>query len=389
MPTAGDRKSHLVTLSLASAFRPKSHPNPPQHRKKILISNPESDLILTLLNTTTFGFTVTRRSFGDTLFNTSPTTSDPTTFLIYKNQYLQLSFSLPPNCSSLYGLNEHTKKSIKLKPNQASTLSVLAGSSHGVLLLNSNGMDVVYTGDIITYKVIGGVLDFYFFAGPLPEMVMEQYIELIGRPAPMFYWSFDYMAVIHQAFVDAANENMGWNKKFSFKTGRFVPRFHEDDWADVQYEGSAVAIDGRNQVYFAVGWQPLANTEFLLQHPDSHLCTDVMPLTRTWLLFVLPFWETECCSSCLFERLLLFYLFGRLSSSCLFGRLSVRFAFSGDLIVCLAFLGDCLCLTFLGELVIVRLAFSEDCFCFTFLGDYFRLAFLGDLVVIRLAISGN
>lgn len=67
------------------------------------------------------------------------------------------------------------------------------GNAHGVLLLNSNAQDITFQPTpALTYRTIGGVLDFYMVLGPKPEMVVQEYTELIGRPVLPAYWSLGF-----------------------------------------------------------------------------------------------------------------------------------------------------------------------------------------------------
>lgn len=71
--------------------------------------------------------------------------------------------------------------------------SCAGGLTHGVLLMNSNGMDIVITDSKISYRIIGGVADFYFFLGPTPNAVLEQLTYIVGRPMMAPYWSLGLM----------------------------------------------------------------------------------------------------------------------------------------------------------------------------------------------------
>ncbi|XP_060050634.1 sucrase-isomaltase, intestinal-like isoform X2 [Erinaceus europaeus] len=134
--------------------------------------------------------------------------------LIFSNQFLQLTTSLPS--SSIYGFGEqehssfkHDMKFVKLgmfsRDQSPVPLSNLYGvhpfymcvendfNTHGVLFLNSDAQDVILSPHpSLTFRTIGGVLDFYIFLGPTPEEVVQQYTEAIGRPHLPPYWSLGF-----------------------------------------------------------------------------------------------------------------------------------------------------------------------------------------------------
>ncbi|NWX20701.1 MGA protein, partial [Aegotheles bennettii] len=67
------------------------------------------------------------------------------------------------------------------------------GNAHGVLLLNSNAMDVTFQPTpALTYRTTGGILDFYMVLGPTPELVVQEYTALIGRPVMPPYWALGF-----------------------------------------------------------------------------------------------------------------------------------------------------------------------------------------------------
>ena len=161
-----------------------------------------------------FGFAVTRSADDFVIFNSTWASSEAYQSLVFEDQYLELSTRIPSG-STLYGLGEQTRPSgIALQAGDVYTmwnrdqpssgtnqnlygthpffLNMNGGKASGVFLLNSNGMDIEYDGTAITYKVIGGILDFYVFVGPSPAQVVQQYQALVGMPTFPPYWSLGF-----------------------------------------------------------------------------------------------------------------------------------------------------------------------------------------------------
>ncbi|KAI6063234.1 Maltase-glucoamylase, intestinal-like protein [Aix galericulata] len=157
-----------------------------------------------------FGIVVTRVSNGKVLFNTS---IGP---LQYADQFLQLSIKLPS--SNIYGVGEHVHKQYRHDVNWKTwpmfsrdigpsgsmhnlygvqtfflCLEDSSGASFGVFLMNSNAMEfAVQPAPAVTYRTIGGILDFYILLGNTPEQVVQEYLQLVGLPLLPSYWSLGF-----------------------------------------------------------------------------------------------------------------------------------------------------------------------------------------------------
>lgn len=161
---------------------------------------------------TPFSFAVQRSDTDEVLFDTS---ADP---LVFEPQFVHLR-TLMPTDPNIYGLGEDVDSFRRQTDNYKRTiynvgdaflpknanlygshpiyLEMRDGTAHGVYIASSNGMDIFIdrteTGQqYLEYNVIGGVLDFYFFAGPSPFDVGRQYAEVVGAPAEQAYWTYGF-----------------------------------------------------------------------------------------------------------------------------------------------------------------------------------------------------
>ena len=154
---------------------------------------------------TPFGFAITRKSTGAVLFNTS---GQP---LFYSSQYLQIGTALPADYN-VYGLGERIvpfrlpQDDYTIWDTDWGNPTVLplyghhpiyhrvedTGDAHAVIFWNSNMMDVNLSSSALTYRTIGGVLDFYFLLGPEPLTLTTQYTDMVGRPFMPPLWSMGW-----------------------------------------------------------------------------------------------------------------------------------------------------------------------------------------------------
>ncbi|XP_054285968.1 lysosomal alpha-glucosidase-like [Macrosteles quadrilineatus] len=212
------------------------------------------------------GFNVIRKSTNQSLFN-----AEDMGGFIFANQLLQLSAQLPTH--RIYGLGQQRNEFLldtnwrvitlfnrDQEPIDKSNLYgthpfYLAvedgGLAHGVFLLNTNAMDIILQpAPAITYRTIGGVLDFFFFLGPTPADVISQYTGLIGRPFMPPYWSlgfhlcrFGYKSLSETMEVWNRTRNAGIPLDTQWNDIDYMVRRNDFTYDPVAYKGLPQFVD--------------------------------------------------------------------------------------------------------------------------------------------------
>ncbi|CAK8696713.1 unnamed protein product [Clavelina lepadiformis] len=227
-----------------------------------------------------FGIIIKRKSSGTVLFNS---TIAP---LIYFDQFLQISTSLPS--TNVYGLGERHEDLLidtnwkRLKfwardqpPHENANLYgdhplYIAveddGNAHGVFLLNSNAKEIeLQPAPALTWRMVGGIMDFYVLLGPTPEMVVQQYTSIIGKPFLPPYWSLGF----HLCRWGYESSNNTWDIVKKMRAAS-IPQ--DVQWNDIDYMSKYLDF-----TYDPVAFDTLPNLVSDLHQNNQHYVMIIDP----------------------------------------------------------------------------------------------------------------
>ncbi|KAL8710118.1 MAG: hypothetical protein Q9220_005201 [cf. Caloplaca sp. 1 TL-2023] len=231
------------------------------------MSTLSNDLNFVWSNDPTFSFSVYRRSTGDMLFSTQGTK------LVVENQFVEFASALPENYN-IYGLGESihglrlgnnftktmwaadigdpidynvygthpfyletryyevdnsTGNLTLVTSNETDPTADYKAYSHGLYNRNAHGQEILLRPTNITWRLLGGSIDLYFYAGPTqPDVTTAFQTSAIGLPAMQQYFTFGF----HQCRWGYANwsqlqEVVDNHERFS------IPL--ENIWTDIDY----------------------------------------------------------------------------------------------------------------------------------------------------------
>lgn len=208
-----------------------------------------SDIIYNF-NEEPFSINITRRTDGTVIFDSS--SAD----FIYSDYYLQIATT---TSTKLYGFSERFTSSFRLRPGKWTTFPRDRGQmmddgigkqTHGYYPIyvqrenngkfhiayfrSSNALDAIIEKDAnknytLTYKTIGGIIDFRFFLGDEnPETLVNRFQAYLGRSAVPPFWSLGF----HQC---------RWGYKDIDALETVLQKYRENEipldniWSDIDY----------------------------------------------------------------------------------------------------------------------------------------------------------